>query len=93
MGTASDWMSAAFGAILWGAGMFALREVGERVSPKLSFMYFLRLTLASLLFGLLSAFHWRAFHWPLVLFTGVFIMSLVVGKFVGRRPESPSANS
>lgn len=85
MGTASEWMYAAFGGIFWGAGMFALREVGERVSSKLSFMYFLRLTLASLCFGLFFAFRWRAFHWPLVLLTGVFIMGLVVGKFVGRR--------
>jgi hypothetical protein len=85
MGTASDWTSAAFGAIFWGAGMFAFREVGVRVSPELSFMYFLRLTLASLCFGLLFAFRWRAFHWPPVLFTGVSITGLVVGKFAGRR--------
>jgi drug/metabolite transporter (DMT)-like permease len=85
MGTASEWMSAAFGAILGGAGMFALREVGERVSTKVSFMYFLRLTLASVCFGLFLGFRWRAFHWPHVLFTGVFIMGLVVSKFVGRR--------
>jgi|HubBroStandDraft_1064217.scaffolds.fasta_scaffold374933_2 hypothetical protein len=72
MGTASDWISAAFwGVVLWGGWMLFWEAHSRRernIKPLLSIMDVLGWTLAGLGFGIVTVFHWKAFHWPLILF-------------------------
>lgn len=88
MGTASDWMSVAFSAIFWGGWMLLWRS-DAHMKRGLSLLYVLGLALASLWFGLVVTFHWRAFYWPLILLTGTSLVgAVVVGRSARRRIRS-----
>jgi hypothetical protein len=76
MGTASDWMSAVFWGMLWAAGMLLLNRRTRRIKPALSLADVLAAVFFGLGFGLGITFHWRAFHWPLILF---IVVTFVVG--------------
>ena len=92
MGTASDWMWVAFSAIFWGGWMLLWESVWRSdASVKLgrSFAYVLGLALASLGFGLVSTFHWRALQWPLIVLTATsYVAAAILGKLARRRTRS-----
>jgi thiol:disulfide interchange protein len=59
------------------------------IKPALSFVYVLGLALASLWFGLVVTFHWRAFQWPLILLTVASVVgAAVVGRSARRKDRS-----
>jgi hypothetical protein len=85
MGTAREWMSVAFYGSFWGGWMF-LWERDTRIKSGLTFLYILGLSLASLGFGLIVTFRWRAFRLPLILVTGAFFVgAAVLGRSARRR--------
>jgi hypothetical protein len=84
MGTASDWMWVAFYDLFWGGGMLVwetLRKSDENIRPALSLADVLSWALLGLGFGIGTTFHWKAFHWPLVLF---LVVAFVVGGVFAR---------
>jgi hypothetical protein len=93
MGTTSEWMWVAFSAIFWGGGMLLWESVWRsdaHVKLGLSLAYVLGLALASLGFGLVLTFHWRALQWPLILLTATpYVGAAILGKLARRRTRSP----
>jgi hypothetical protein len=88
VGTAGEWMSVAFSAIFWGAWML-LWGSDAQIKSGLSFLYVLGLFLASLGFGLVVTFHWRAFRWPLILLTGTSLVgAAALGQLARRKLRS-----
>ena len=80
MGTAGDWMSAAFWGMFWAGGMMSLADV-------------LSLIFGGLGFGLGTTFRWRAFHWPLVLFmVATFAGCAVFARMSRRKVRSDPEN-
>jgi len=92
MGTSSEWMWVAFSAIFWGGWMLlwgTSRKSDAHVNPDLSFLHVLGLILASFGFGFVMTFHWRAFHWPLILLTGSsYVGAAVLARSVRRKVRS-----
>jgi hypothetical protein len=92
MGTAGDWISVGFSAVFWGGWMLLWGRYWRsdtHIKPVLSFVYVLGLALASLWFGLVVTFHWRAFQWPLILLTVASIVgAAVVGRSARRKDRS-----
>ena len=97
MGTAGDWMSAAFWGMLWAGGMMlweALSRSDKHVKPVLSLADVLSGIFAGLGFGLGTTFRWRAFHWPLVLFiVASFAGCAVFARMARRKLDSDPENS
>ena len=92
MGTASEWMWVAFSAIFWGGWMLMWQSVWRsdaRVKLGLPLAFVLGLALASLGFGLVLTFHWRALQWPLILLTATsYVGAAILGKLAPRRTRS-----
>ena len=91
MGTARDWMSVVFWGIFWAASML-LRETltrrDKRIKPILSPEGVLGSAFFGLFMGLAMTFHWRAFRWPLILFTA---LTFAGGVFIWRSDSRGSA--
>lgn len=84
MATASDWVSVAFWGLFWGGGMLVwetLRRNDENIKPTLTLADVLSWTLLGLGFGIGTTFHWKAFHWPLILF---IVIAFVGGGIFAR---------
>jgi len=92
MGTASEWMLVALAALFWGGWMLLWdfpRRSDAHIKPGLSFLSVLGLAFASLGFGLMATFHWRAFRWPLILLTvGSLVGATVLSRWAHRRVPS-----
>jgi hypothetical protein len=92
MGTASDWIWVAFGTVFYGGGMLLWETIGRadsNVKPALSPRDVLSWTLGGLAFGLVTTFHWEAFHWPLVLLTVIsFAVGVLAARWAKRTPRS-----
>ena len=96
MGTAGDWMSAAFWGMLWAGWMmlWEIRRSEKNVRPVLSPADVVSRVFAGLGFGLGTTFRWRVFHWPLVLFiVAAFAGCAVFGRMARRRLVSDPENS
>jgi hypothetical protein len=92
MGTAADWMWVAFATVFYGGGMLlweTIRRTNRSVEPALLPRDVLTWTLGGLAFGLITTFHWEAFHWPLILLTlAAFAIGAVVARWAKRTPRS-----
>jgi hypothetical protein len=97
MGTAGDWMSVVFWGMFWAAGMMlweARRRNAENIKPVLSLPEVLGVIFAGLGVGLGTTFHWRVFHWPLILFMAACFAGLTVfGRIAKRRLVSDPENN
>jgi hypothetical protein len=89
MGTANDWMSAAFWGMFSAGGMLlweVLTRSDKHIKPVLSFWDVLGWAFAGMGFGLGTTFRWKAFHWPLIVFIILsFVSSWIFGRLAKRK--------
>ena len=91
MGTASEWKSVALSALFWGGWMLLWdfpRRSDAHSKPGLSFLSVLGLAFASLGFGLMATFQWRAFRRPLILLSVASLVGATVLSRWARRKVS-----
>jgi len=89
MGTANDWMSAAFWGMFWACGMLLLEVLSrsdKHIKPVLSLLDVLSLALLGMGVGLGTTFRWKAFHWPIIVFIGFsFAGGWIFGRLAKRK--------
>ena len=92
MGTASDWKWVAFLTIFYGGAMLLWEAVGRTyrdIKPVLLPWDVLTWTFGGVGFGLVTTFHWEAFHWPLILPTVATSTAFVLAAWwPKRKPRS-----
>jgi len=92
MGTLGDWAFVAFVATFWGAFFLPLRGLMSSRKFSLKEVWakanFIPSFFDGWFIGILIAFHWRAFHWPLILVTvAAFIVAgLATSRKLNPRP-------
>jgi|HubBroStandDraft_6_1064221.scaffolds.fasta_scaffold304120_2 hypothetical protein len=93
MGSAKEWMSVLFLALLWGV-VAPLSKIPKRrkahITPVLDLADVLGWALMGLLIGLVTTFKWRAFHWPLILAT---VITFAGSGFVFSAPTNRKIQS
>jgi len=93
MGTASEWTGVALGALCWAAGMCLASTKGwfwdsePTVFDKSTIPGSL---IGGAFFGMVSEFHWRAIHPPLLYVTLLFAVALIAEgvRLRGRRMKA-----
>lgn len=96
MGTAGQWIEVVVVAVFGGGAMLVWEAWGVSSSGNkeraFTFKNVLICALTGLQVGLWEAFHWRAFRWPLVLFSALAIAGFIlVVKFY--RPKAGDQGS
>jgi hypothetical protein len=94
MGKVWEWFTVAILGLGWGAFMLfwtVRKRKQAQIKPVLLPSDIFLWALMGIFFGLVSTFHWRAFHWPLLLPTlsSFAIGVLAAGSSSSRKVQSP----